>query len=149
MIYDKIEHAARYKFSSVALNKALESVASGNTTTEHSELYKHNMISFQTSALDTKQAEYHRKYIDIHVVLEGKEYVQVGHIDQLTNCASFDEESDIGFGDLNTANQFQGYLSPSYFLVCFPEDAHLVGAHKQESETVRKIVYKVPVEQVE
>ena len=147
MIYDKVQHAARYKFSSAALNKALEHVASGSPADEEdSGFYISNIISFQTSVLESKQAEYHRKYIDIHVVLEGKEYVEVGHLDELTNSTSFDEKSDIGFGKLPEVNAFRGYLSPSFFLVCFPEDAHLVGAHIDEQEHVRKIVYKVPVE---
>lgn len=149
MIYDKIEHAARYKFPLAALNKAMEHLALGKSETGDLEFGRINEVNFQTSAVATKQAEYHREYIDIHVVLEGKEYVEVGHIGQLTNCTPFDEQNDFGLGDLNTESKFQGYLSPQYFLICFPEDAHLVGAHVEEPEHVRKLVYKVPVQQIE
>lgn len=146
MIYDKIKLISRYKFTSSALNKAIENIISGNELTEDAEGYKNNIISFNTVLASDKQAEYHRKYIDIHIVLEGKEYVEVGHIDQLSECTNFDEQNDIGFGNLITVNKFQGYLSPHYFLIVFPEDAHLVGAHITESEQVQKMVYKIPVE---
>ncbi|MCR8660611.1 YhcH/YjgK/YiaL family protein [Paenibacillus endoradicis] len=143
MIYDKIAHASRYKFTSLSLMKALESIASNNNDPEELEYFKKNIIEFHTSSIDLKQAEYHHKFMDIHVVLEGKEYVEVGHIDELSNCSEFDESSDIGFGDLLTLEKFSGYLMPGYFLVCFPEDAHLVGAYVTESEYVKKIVYKI------
>lgn len=146
MIYDKMKHISRYKFSSSALNEAIVNIESGNEIIEDSVFFKNNIISFNTELMSHKQAEYHRKYIDIHIVLEGKEYVEVGHIDQLSECTMFDEQNDIGFGNLNTVNKFQGYLSPEYFLIVFPEDAHLVGAHTAESEHVQKMVYKIPVE---
>lgn len=112
MIYDKIAHALRYKFSSQALIKALESIASENNELEESEYFKKNVVEFHTSSIELKQAEYHKKYIAIHVVIEGKEYVEVGNIEELSNHTEFDESSDIGFGDLNTLEKFEGYLNP-------------------------------------
>lgn len=146
MIYDKLESASKYTFASASLMKALEDLVMLKAEKLETPYFKRNMVEFTTVAIEEKQAEYHRKYIDIHVVLEGSEYVEVGHITELECTEPFDEVNDIGFGHLNTAAKFQGYLQPGYFLVCFPEDAHLVGAHLKGQESVKKLVYKISVE---
>jgi biofilm protein TabA len=78
-------------------------------------------------------------------VLEGQEYVEVSHIEYLSNLTDYDSEHDIQFGDVAAHHSFKGYLEPGCFLVCFPEDTHLVGAHESIEQAVKKIVYKIEV----
>ncbi|MDQ6422973.1 YhcH/YjgK/YiaL family protein [Paenibacillus sp. LHD-117] len=145
MIYDKIENAGLYIFQHAGLARALEDLRFNLIGQSDSNAFSKNIAQFVTSPKEQKQYEAHKKYIDIHVVLEGKEYIEVSHIDSLTNVTAYDETRDIWFGDVQTASKLKGMLEPGYFLVCFPEDAHLVGAHEQHAEDVKKIIYKIAV----
>lgn len=143
MIYDKIANADLYAFRHAGMSSAKEDMKFNLLGDADSALFHKNTARFVTVPLSEKQFEAHKKYIDIHVVLEGKEYVEVSHIDCLTNETAYDEARDIWFGDVAAESKFQGHLEPGYFLVCFPEDAHLVGAHQEIETSVNKIVYKI------
>lgn len=145
MIYDTIANAGLYAFHHAGLASAMEDLKLNLLGPAHSCAFIKNIAQFVTVPIEQKQYEAHKKYIDIHVVLEGKEYIEVSHIDSLTNVTEYDEARDIWFGDVKTASKLQGTLEPGYFLVCFPEDAHLVGAHEQQEEAVKKIIYKIAV----
>jgi YhcH/YjgK/YiaL family protein len=105
--------------------------------------FRKNKIKFTTAPKAEKRYEAHRNYIDIHVVLEGREYVEVSHIERLEQATSYDAASDIYFGDVPSDRKFCGYLDSGSFLVCFPEDTHLVGAHLDSASDVVKVVYKI------
>ncbi|OBZ12776.1 YhcH/YjgK/YiaL family protein [Bacillus sp. FJAT-26390] len=144
MIYDKITNAGLYAFPNVRLMKAVADM-SHNLHGEAAETndFKKNSLLFTTVPKGEKRFEAHRKFIDIHVVLEGREYVEVSDVERLSDLTEYDPEHDIQFGDASAGHAFKGYLEPGYFLICFPEDTHLVGAHEQSEQTVRKIVYKI------
>jgi len=143
MIYDKIANADLYAFRHAGLSDAMEDMKSNLLGDADSALFHKNTAEFVTVPLSEKQFEAHKKYIDIHVVLEGREYVEVSHIGCLTNESAYDEARDFWLGDISGDAKFQGCLEPGYFLVCFPEDTHLVGAHKERQTNVKKIVYKI------
>ncbi|MBS4223674.1 YhcH/YjgK/YiaL family protein [Lederbergia citrea] len=144
MIYDKIENLGQYTFNNEKLNSAIQDIVAGLIEEENKSIdFQKNKIAFHTTLLKEKRYEAHKKYIDIHVVLEGKEYVEVANLQLLTNKSEYDSENDIFFGDVSTDSKFSGYLEKGFALICFPEDAHLVGAHKELEERVSKVVYKI------
>ncbi|MBS4196223.1 YhcH/YjgK/YiaL family protein [Lederbergia citri] len=144
MIYDKLENLGRYIFNNQKLNSAIQDITEGLIEDENvSDDYQKNKIAFTTTVLDEKRYEAHKKYIDIHIVLEGMEYVEVANVQELTNITEYDQESDIFFGDVVSDNKFCGYLQKGYALICFPEDTHLVGAHREVEERICKVVYKI------
>ncbi|MGN7358068.1 YhcH/YjgK/YiaL family protein [Paenibacillus sp. SAF-054] len=147
MIFDKISNAAQYmflfqKWSGLrgAVEDMLRNINGGPIETS---LFKKNLNVFQTMPKPHLRYEAHRQYIDIHVVLEGREYVEISNVNQLSNMTEYDAARDIAFGDVHSEYKFHGYLEPGYFLVCFPEDAHLVGGHVDTEQTVKKVVYKI------
>lgn len=144
MIYDKIENLGQYIFDNKRLNSAIQDITSGLIEKDNvSEDFQKNNITFHTTSLSEKRYEAHKKYIDIHIVLEGKEYVEVANVQLLANKSEYDSENDIFFGDVTSDSKFCGYLEKGYALICFPEDTHLVGAHKREVQKVKKVVYKI------
>ncbi|MBO9600007.1 MAG: YhcH/YjgK/YiaL family protein [Cohnella sp.] len=143
MIYDRIANADLYAFRHAGLSDAMEDLKLNLLGNTDSALFHKNTNQFLTVPLSEKQYEAHKKYIDIHVVLEGKEYVEISHISCLTNETAYDEGRDIWFGHVEAESRFQGHLEPDYFLVCFPEDTHLVGAHIGKQSDVKKIIYKI------
>lgn len=146
MILGKINDAKKYKFDHPALESAMRDMMQNlHGAAPEESSFKKNAAVFTTTSKIEKRYEAHRNYIDIHIVVEGKEYVEVSHVDNLVNTTAYDSESDIWFGDVTANAKFCGYLEPGYFLICFPEDTHLVGAHKDKSQEVKKIVYKIAV----
>lgn len=87
--------------------------------------------------------EAHRNYIDIHVMVEGVEFLGVANTADLTS-RGYDEEHDAETlsGDVRLF-PFRG----GEFAVLFPQDAHLPGVKARgSSRLVKKVVLKVPVE---
>ncbi|MBS4201061.1 YhcH/YjgK/YiaL family protein [Bacillus sp. FJAT-49732] len=144
MIYDKLENLGQYIFNNQKLNSAIQDITAGLREDQNaSDDFQKNKIAFTTTILNEKRYEAHKKYIDIHIVLEGREYVEVANVQDLTNITGYDPNNDIFFGDVLSERKFCGYLEKGYALICFPEDTHLVGAHKEAEENISKIVYKI------
>lgn len=68
--------------------------------------------------------EAHKKYLDIHYVIDGSEGVGYAHIDTLTPTTEYNEEEDY---ILLTGRKDKVILSPGEFCIVFPEDAHAPG----------------------
>jgi biofilm protein TabA len=86
--------------------------------------------------------EYHRKYIDIQIIIEGREKIGVAQKD---NCRDqgYLEEKDLG--KLEGASDFI-LLDTSNFAIFFPQDAHMpqISCSDQRGK-VKKVVFKIPV----
>lgn len=146
MIFDRIENLSLYSFSNEYLNEAINHILTNPLDEPYSGgAIQKNNIQFTTSDVKEKRFEAHKKFIDIHIVLEGKEYVECANVGLLTNLTVYDEEHDILFGDMNSTAKLSGYLEKGGVLITFPEDAHLVGAHLDSEQVVNKVVFKVPV----
>ncbi|GIP40447.1 hypothetical protein J31TS4_37270 [Paenibacillus sp. J31TS4] len=144
MIYAKLDDLGRYAFSNPRLNRCLDDIRTNLTGgAGEQEAFRKSDLAFTTSPAGEKRYEAHRRYIDVHIVLEGREYVEITAAASLVSPTDYDRESDILFGDAASEDRFSGYLSSGHALILFPEDAHLVGAHRHTPSHVRKIVYKV------
>ena len=85
--------------------------------------------------------ECHRRFIDIQIVVTGRERIGVRHREGCS-ASDYDEARDFqalaGDSDLLT-------LEPGSFMVFLPDDAHMPQLADGEPALVRKIVVKVPV----
>lgn len=90
---------------------------------------------------ESQVLEYHKKYLDIHILLSGQETIGWKNLSDCVNeKKAFDDENDYGlFDDKPTAYIT---LNPNQFAVVYPEDAHapIIGEGK-----IRKLVVKVKV----
>ncbi|MEH7011780.1 YhcH/YjgK/YiaL family protein [Neobacillus niacini] len=146
MIFDRIENLAMYTFSNDHLNEAIKHILSKPLTESYTgNSFQKNINQFSTTHVNEKKFEAHKKFIDIHIVIEGKEYIECVNIGSLINMTEYDEEHDILFGDTNSTSKFSGSLEEGYALICFPQDAHLVGAHIDSVQEIKKVVFKVSI----
>jgi biofilm protein TabA len=146
VIFDRIENIGLYSFANGSLNEAIKHILTTPLEEPYSgELFQKNNIHFRTSDVREKRFEAHKKFIDIHIVREGKEYVECAHVSSLTNLTEYDEEKDIMFGDTASTAKLSGYLEKGWVLITFPDDAHLVGGHLNSEQVVNKVIFKVPV----
>ena len=150
MIYDHLKNIGLYKGLSPALDTALEFI---ETVTPDIEVGSHPLAhgvkavvsAYETSLVNAKGYEAHRKYADIQLALVGTELVRCKPLPQVVETIPYDEAHDAAcYADCPGADMVIG---GGYFLVVFPDDAHEPGlAPAGVPAPVKKVVMKVPME---
>lgn len=148
MVIGNINHSGRYEGLHPAFAKVFEYVKTHNLL--HAELGKITLegddvfiINSEPECL-TKEAqvlEYHQKYLDIHILLTGKETIGWKNLsDCKVEKQAFDVENDYGL--YQDAPTTYVTLQPNEFAIVYPEDAHapIIGEGK-----IRKLVVKIKV----
>lgn len=148
MIFDKIENAGRYLGISENLDKAihfllendLTSLPEGKTFIDGDKVFV-NVMQAVTNPDAEREYEFHKKYYDIQIDLEGEEKVRFGTgYRKITK--EYDAGSDIGFGQCDSEAECS--LSPGRFVICEPQEPHQPGgAAGENAEQIRKAVVKV------
>lgn len=153
MIYDRLENAASY-FSCDAWTKAAEYVRSapadladgaypilGNDVVAR-------VMSYSTKHFQETVLESHRKFVDLQVLLAGREYAEVSSTSEMSPCTPYAEDSDVAFYFPDTlGNYCRMTLEPGRFAVFFPQDAHRTQLRAGSAAgAVKKIVVKIAIE---
>jgi YhcH/YjgK/YiaL family protein len=131
------------------LQKAIETVSSmdlsslkkGRNEVEGDDIYI-NVMEYQTTDPENRIWEAHRGYLDVHFVIEGKEYMQINPLSKM-NCQEYQPESD--YVPMTGPSGEQVLLQQGEYIVCFPEDAHKTGIKADDPQTIRKAVMKVRI----
>ena len=147
MIYDHITNLGLYKGIHPNLDKALrylEETDVGKLAVGTYEIDGKNAYLFiQENRLDDtseNRFEYHRRYLDCHLILEGAELIRYG-CGAKTELVDFDEGKDIGF--VSCQGRYDFDLVDSYCTLFFPGEAHQPNIFKAHLKAVRKCVIKV------
>jgi len=149
MIFDILDNFNNYVPLSSRFNDLSQFLARKDL--ERLEIGKHTIADQGAFALISEYAtklesecyiECHKKYIDIQMVLSGRE--SIGFCKK-SDCQEFpyDPEKDFQklIGELNFVS-----MIPGNFAVFFPDDGHMPGLRVGSlPEHVKKIVLKVPV----
>ncbi len=147
MILDKLSQAKAYRGIHPRLDAALDRLDEGFLSTvgpetqqlEGDALYV-TRFTYDTLPLEETFFEAHRRYLDIHLMMEGEERVDVASPQGLT---LFEQKGDF-YAYRGQAEQSL-VLRPGSFLVVFPEDAHRIKIQVDGPKTVSKVVFKVLV----
>lgn len=150
MIYDELLNLQKYstihplfktviKFANSTNLENLENgkIGLGNNVTAIINVYK-------TGDIKDKFIECHKKFIDIQLVVSGKEKIGFCNRKHCTVTEEYSGEND--FEKVNCNLDFVT-LHPAEFAIFFPNDAHMPGVNHSgdKEEIVKKIVFKVPV----
>ena len=100
---------------------------------------------YTTKARSEAKYEAHKKFIDIQMILSGKELIAVSPIKKMTISDEYNEEKDFMLFHHNDEST-DYVLEAGEFLILYPQDVHMPGVCVNEKSPVRKIVVKVPVE---
>jgi YhcH/YjgK/YiaL family protein len=148
MIFDTIAHIDAYKGIHPRVFKGLELLRDTDfSALEYKRYYVDGedlfffLATYETQPVnDTPEA--HIKYIDIQCLLSGKEHMNVGALEDMTDEVLPRPDGDIRFyhGPTDTVT-----LSPGKFAVLFPGDAHAPNIAVDAPEKVRKVVVKVKI----
>jgi len=100
-----------------------------------------NVAEYTTVKREERFWEAHKKYIDVHMIIEGKESIDVSFCDDM-QIKSFDENRD--FVELTGEEKATvNLINKGDFLICYPEDAHRTAIICQQSQTIKKAIFKI------
>ena len=101
------------------------------------------IVHHQTTPLDERLFEAHRRYLDIHYVTSGSERLYWTPLQALTEVRKpYNEEADEALYGL-VPNRQSFLLEPGQFAVFFPEDGHIPLCAATEPSPIEKVVLKV------
>ena len=135
-INDRVKDAVRYiKELDIELTEPGEKV-------EVNENFFYTVQSYHTKQESECKLESHRKYIDIQMIVAGKERLDFADISRLSLQDEYDEEKDIMIWKppIRMSNVC---LSEGEYIVLYPETAHRGAVSINKDEQVVKIVGKV------
>jgi YhcH/YjgK/YiaL family protein len=149
MIFDKLDHSSRYnglgKYFGVAFSYLVENdftdVLPGRVDLSGDAIYA-LIQEYETRPPEQGKWEAHRRYIDVQYIVTGRERMLFAPIETL-EAGDYVPEKD--FLPL-TGRGSTVDLSAGFFIIFFPEDAHMPGLSIDHPEPVKKVVVKIRVE---
>lgn len=150
MIVGKLKDIANYKGIQTNLDAAIDYIllnswrkaVLGKTEIDHEIIYM-NRFDYSCQNVESLDFEAHKNYIDIHLLVEGNEYLYVGDVTNLQIKTAYDSLTDSIVLDGEAESKIR--MSEDNFAICFPEDAHMPKI-KDKAEYVKKAVIKVKLE---
>lgn len=148
MIYAKNADALAYRGIHPNLDLALEhitpeflaSLRDGQRVELQGDQVYCTRFTYETIPQEESFFEAHRRYLDIHIMVEGEERVDVNRPEDLT-LTEAQEGND--FYAYQGESWHSAVLRPGAFLVVFPGDAHRIKVQVDGPRTVSKAVFKV------
>ncbi|MGE4289464.1 MAG: YhcH/YjgK/YiaL family protein [Salinivirgaceae bacterium] len=150
MIYDSIQNIQRYKGLSSHMDVAIDFILSngldGLTEGKHNIQGENVFVLmnvYETRKVKDCPSETHKKYIDIQVMLEGREGFGHAFLAQQTVIDGYHSDKDYTFYD---GPMDYLVLNKGQFAVFYPSDIHQPGIALDVPLAVKKAVFKVRVE---
>lgn len=148
MILSTLQDCGRFEVLHPLFKKAFDYVKShnlldaplGRIEVEGDALFINNS-NLECVKVEKQVLEVHRKYIDIHVLLEGEETVGWKPLSDCRNeTKPYNEDEDCALYDEQAATYVK--MQPGQILIVWPEDAHapVIGEGK-----IRKLIIKVKI----
>ena len=147
MIYDSLENFDSYAALFPEQWAAVKKFLSTGTIPERGrhdlipdgKLYV-NVQHYSPHAYDADKLEYHRKYIDIQLLLLGEEEIIYSSLDGLDEVSPYAENGDCGMARLEEGRGVRLPLKVGNFAVFFPEEGHMPGVGNPDSAVVKAVV---------
>lgn len=149
MICDKFENIGLYCNQGDALYKAISyardfdiSLSDGEYELDGRNIFA-KVVTYKTEKADLRKFEAHKEYIDVQVMLSGKERMDVSIDQDLELIGDYDKEND--FQLLEPKDGYSTMvMSPGKFVIFFPDDIHRPNCNIETySTSARKICIKV------
>ena len=123
----------------------LDTVASGKYYLDSTNVFV-SVTENPTKDFESTKWEVHRKYIDIQLIVKGKEKMGIAPFSKAAVVEAFNETSDVGFYRVPEADSKFYVAQPGTFLIFFPTDAHRPSIKVSGFEKTKKVVIKIKME---
>ena len=148
MIFDTLAHAPSY-FRAEWWREVLAFTAAatpdlpaGEQPLRGEDLFV-RILDFTTGPREGAVLESHRKYTDVHVVLQGGELIRIWPSATLVPRQEYDADRDVIFYEPPAEAPAILDLRPGHFVVLQPPDAHMPAIAAAAPARIRKLVFKV------
>lgn len=149
MIYGNLDEIKIYKGISKNLDKAIDFIIErkyinanfGKNEIDGDKIYFNYPEQAITRDKENLELEYHKKYIDIHIVVDGEESIGYTSIDKCYETIPYDKEKDFTLMCGEIQNEF--YLNKNKFLILFPFEPHLALLKVGTEKEIKKVIFKV------
>lgn len=150
MIIDTLTAAAKNSFYPPVIRQALLAVLQqephalppGKYIVDGDNLF-FTVVEGSTKPLAEQRPEYHRQYIDIHIVLKGEEIIGAGNKGlEIVEDGPFNTAHDIGFCRAISSETLI-HLHPEELAILFPGELHRPMAAMDAGAPLRKIIVKI------
>ena len=151
MIYAELKDIKTYKGINKNLDKAIDFIAEkkyfnasfGKNVVEGDSIYFNCPEKPMTRENVGLELEYHKKYADIHIVLEGEEAIAYAPFEECIETKSFNFEDDYAL--MKGKTQTELIMNTKNFLILFPEEPHLALLKVDTPKEIKKIIFKVEI----
>lgn len=119
-------------------NTDLKQLKAGQHSINSSVFY--NVIAYEATSETNREWESHRKYLDVHIPLEGSEKILHNFLDDMEVIDyKSNEDTVVIRGDAKN----QIIVTRGDILIFDENDAHKTGIEAYHKEMIRKIVFKI------
>lgn len=150
MIFGNIKNKEKYNFIDKRILECFKYTIENDLKNFDTGCYKIdgdnifvNIVSYKTVEKEERFWEAHKKYIDVHLMLEGKEKILINQIHNLEE-KPYQEEGD--FLPLEGEEAAMVSLDAGDFLICYPEDAHMTAVKVKDKQVIKKAIFKVIID---
>lgn len=147
MIFGNIKNLHEYDYLPVDIKKCFEYAASNNLLDFEKGSYKIdgnnlfvNIVEYETIDVENRFWEAHKNYLDLHLMLDGKEQIDVNFIGNMEE-KEFVEKDD--FLPLEGDKNGHVILEKDDFLICYPNDAHRTAVKVNDPKKIKKAIFKI------
>jgi len=102
-----------------------------------------NAETYTTKPAEGREAEAHRRYVDLQFVVRGQERIGIAPLAEAVPTVEFSTERDIGFYTCEYSQWAN--LKAGMFALIWPHEAHLPCTELEGACTVIKTVAKLPL----
>ena len=147
MIFGNIKNLHEYDYLPVDIKKCFEYAVSNNLLDFEKGSYKIdgnnlfvNIVEYETIDVENRFWEAHKNYLDLHLMLDGKEQIDVNFIGNMEE-KEFVEKDD--FLPLEGDKNGHVILEKDDFLICYPNDAHRTAVKVNNPKKIKKAIFKI------
>jgi len=143
MIKDNIKNISRYSINEY-FEKFKENFRDINShPTKLNPPFKAIPLEYETSSLDFSKFENHKKYIDIHLMVNGSEIIGINEESNLDKLTEYHEENDFQLFTGKPKEKIT--LHQGEFILLFPGEIHVTGGQIDKKTKIKKMVFKIPL----
>lgn len=147
MIFGNIENLNEYSFLEAKVAKCfayakehdLKNFEKGSHTIDGERFFV-NIVEYETTTPENRFWEAHKKYLDVHLMLNGEEQIDLNFLQNM-DVKAFVEKDD--FVPMDGEKNSSVILRNGDFLICYPQDGHRTAVRVQESQKIKKAIFKV------
>lgn len=147
MIFGNIQNMREYSFLETGLLECfayarthnLAELEPGSYDIDGKRLFV-NIVEYTTTTPENRIWEAHRKYLDLHLMLNGTEQIDLNFI---SNMEQKDYVANDDFLPLEGEKNSSVILKSGDFLVCYQNDGHRTAVAVGTPEKVKKAIFKL------